>query len=78
MDGLEIATTTMGSTDDCQCPVCACLKDEVERTNVSYPLGCVVNVKSLLKDDQAEVLEPDCSLKDHCIGKVQHTNIIRE
>ena len=36
MDGLDIAATTMCST--CDCPVCECPKDELDRTNVSYPL----------------------------------------
>jgi hypothetical protein len=36
MDGLEIAATTMCSTDEC--PVCEVPKDELDKTDVSYPL----------------------------------------
>ena len=68
MDGLEIAASTMCSTDDC--PVCECPKNELDRTDTSYPLRTGSVVKSLVEAAQAELLEPDGSVKHHCIGKV--------
>jgi hypothetical protein len=65
MDGLEIAATTMCSTDEC--PVC-----EVDKPDVSYPLLSGSTVKALVEDAQAELLEPDGSVKPRCIGKVGH------
>jgi len=70
MDGLEIAATTMCSTDEC--PVCEVPKDELDRTDVSYPLRSGSTVKALVEDAQAELLEPDGSVKPRCIGKVAH------
>ena len=72
MDGLEIAATTMCSTDEC--PVCEVPKDELDKTDVSYPLLSGSTVKALVEDAQAlaELLEPDCSVKPRCIGKVGH------
>jgi hypothetical protein len=70
MDGLEIAATTMCSTDEC--PVCEVPKDELDKTDVSYPLLSGSTVKALVEDAQAELLEPDGSVKPRCIGKVGH------
>ena len=70
MDGLEIAATTMCSTNEC--PVCEVPKDELDKTDVSYPLLSGSTVKALVEDAQAELLEPDGSVKPRCIGKVAH------
>ena len=60
MDGLEIAATTMCSTNEC--PVCEVPKDELDKTDVSYPLLSGSTVKALVEDAQAELLEPDGSV----------------
>jgi len=70
MGGLEIAATTMCSTNEC--PVCEVPKDELDKTDVSYPLLSGSTVKALVEDAQAELLEPDGSVKPRCIGKVGH------
>ena len=67
MHGLEIAATTMCSTDEC--PVCEVPKDELDKINA---LRSGSTVKALVEDAQAELLEPDGSVKPHCIGKVGH------
>ena len=68
MDGLEIAATTMCHTDEC--PVCECPKDELHRSDVLYPLRCAETIKSRVEAAQAELLNPDGSIKDRCKGKV--------
>ena len=68
MDGLEIAATTMCCTDDC--PVCEVPKDELDRTDVSYPLLSVSAVRAQVAAAQAALLEPDGSVKPRCIGRV--------
>lgn len=68
MDGLEIAATTMCPTDEC--PVCECPKDELERTDIAYPLRCGETIKSQVEAAQADLLNPDGSIKDRCKAKV--------
>ena len=68
MDGLEIAATTMCSTNDC--PVCECPKDELDRTDKSYPLRNGEKVKAQVKAAQSELLEPNGCIKQNCIGRV--------
>ncbi len=68
MDGLEIAATTMCGTDDC--PVCEVPKDQLDRTDVSYPLRSGSAVKAQVQAAQDALLEPDGSVKPRCIGKV--------
>ena len=68
MDGLEIAATTMCSTNDC--PVCECPKDELDRTDKSYPLRNGEKVKAQVKAAQSELLEPNRCIKRNCIGRV--------
>ena len=62
MDCLEIAATTMCSTDDC--PVCEVPKDELDRTDHSslYPLLSGSAVRAQGAAAQAELLEPDGSV----------------
>ena len=67
MDGLEIAATTICGTDDC--PVCEVPKDELDRTDVSYPLWSVSAVRAQVAAAQAALLEPDGSVKLRCIGR---------
>ena len=74
MDGLDSIwrlqplLCAVPTTAPCECPM-----DELDRTDVSYPLRSGANVKSLVDSAQAELLEPDGSIKDRCTGKVQHT-----
>ena len=74
MDGLEIAATTMCSTDDC--PVCEVPKDELDRTDHLYQLRSGSAVRAQVAAAQAELLEPDGSVKQRCIGKVAHLHMI--
>ena len=73
MDGLEIAATTMCTTD--YCPVCEDPKDELDRTDHLYQLRGSV-VRAQVAAAQSELLEPDGSVKQHCIGKVAHLHMI--
>lgn len=68
MDGLEIAATTMCPTDDC--PVCECPKDELERTDIAYPLRCGETIKSQVEAAQADLLNSDGSIKDQSPGAI--------
>ena len=56
--------------------MCEVPKDELDKTDVSYPLrsgpSSGSTVKALVEDAQAELLEPDGSVKPRCIGKVAH------
>ena len=63
----------MCSTDDC--PVCEVPKDEVDRTDVLYPLRSGSAVKAMVAAAQAEVLQPDGTVKPRCIGKVAHIHM---
>ena len=54
MDGLEIAVTTRCGTDDC--PVCEVPKDELDKTDVSYPLRSVSAVRAQVAAAQAALL----------------------
>ena len=74
MDGLEIAATTMCCTDEC--PVCEVPKDELDITDVCYPLRSGSTVKALVEDAQAELLEPEGSIKPRCTGTVAHNHIL--
>ena len=73
MDGWEIAATNICSTD--YLPVCECPMDELDRTDVSYPLRSGENFKFFVEAAQAELLEPDGTNKDRCIGQVQCTKL---
>ena len=46
-------------------------KDELDRTDILYPLRCGESIKSRVEAAQAELLNPDGSIKDRCKGKVQ-------
>ena len=73
-DGLEIAATTICSTEDC--PVCEVPKDELDRTDHLYPLRSGWAVRARVAAAQAELLEQDGSVKQRCIGKVAHRHMI--
>ena len=68
MDGLEISYTSMCPTDDC--PVCECPRAELQSSDTSYELRCGSKIKSMVKAAQAELLNPDGSIKNRCIKKV--------
>ena len=68
MDGLEIASNTMCGTDNC--PVCECPRDELHRTDVSYPLRTASVVQKQVKAARAKLLEPDGRTKPRCVGTV--------
>ena len=68
MDGLEIAYSTMCPTDDC--PVCECPGEELERTDVSYPLRNATTIKSQVERARAQLLNPDGTIKNRCKDKV--------
>lgn len=70
MDGLEIAASTMCSTDNC--PVCEVPKAELARTDVSYPLRRSREVEKEVKRARQTLLNEDGTIKDRCIGKVIH------
>ena len=74
MDGLEIAATTMCNTDNC--PVCECPKDELDRTDVLYPLRNVATVKLQVEAAQAALLEPDGTIKHKCKKRVCHSTMV--
>jgi len=79
MDGNEVVATLMCSTSDC--PVCECPKDELDRTELFYPLGVLRNtnnVKAAVCDASKEMLEEHGTVKIplSCISydtKVSHT-----
>jgi hypothetical protein len=68
MDGLEISYTAMCPTDEC--PVCECPKDELDRTDKYYDLRHGSKIKSMVQAAQAELLNPDGSVKHRCKTKV--------
>jgi hypothetical protein len=68
MDGLEISYTAMCPTDEC--PVCECPKDELDRTDKYYDLRHGSKIKSMVQAAQAELLNPDGSVKHSCKTKV--------
>jgi hypothetical protein len=74
MDGLEISYTAMCPTDDC--PVCECPKDELDRTDTTYELRCGAKIKSMVDAAQAELLNPDGSIKNRCKTKVSIKDIM--
>ena len=61
MDGEEVAATLMCSTSDC--PVCECPKDELDRTDVVYPLRNTSKVRAAVYDAREELLEEDGTVK---------------
>ena len=74
MDGLVIAATTMCPTDDC--PVCESPKDELDKTDLAYPLRCGETVKSQVDAAQADLLNPDGLLEaSRSQGPVQSQGI---
>ena len=71
MDGEEVAATLMCSTSDC--PVCECPKDELDRTDLFYPLRHTEEVKAAVYDARKELLEKDGTVKAGNKTKVSHT-----
>ena len=71
MDGEEVAATLMCSTSDC--PVCECPKDELDRTDMFYPLRHTEEVKAAVYDARKELLEKDGTVKQGNKAKVSHT-----
>ena len=61
MDGEEVAATLICSTSDC--PVCECPKDELDRTDVVYPLRNTSKVRAAVYDAREELLEEDGTVK---------------
>ena len=70
MDGEEVAATLMCSTSDC--PVCECPKDELDRTDLFYPLRHTEEVKAAVYDARKELLEKDGTVKAGNKTKVSH------
>ena len=64
----------MCRTDNC--PLCEVPKDELERTDYSYQLLSGLAIRAQVAAAQAELLEPDGSIKHCCIGKVAHFHMI--
>ena len=73
MDGEEVAATLMCSNSDC--PVCECPKDELDRTDMFYPLRHTEEVKAAVYDARKELLEKDGTVKAGNKTKVSHTII---
>jgi len=71
MDGEEVAATLMCSTSDC--PVCECPKDELDRTDVVYPLRNTSKVRAAVYDAREELLEEDGTVKRGNKAKVSYT-----
>ena len=55
-------------TDDC--PICECPRDELDRTDTTYELRSGEKIKSMVEAAQAELLNPDGSIKNRCKTKV--------
>ena len=70
MDGEEVAATLMCSTGDC--PVCECPKDELDRTDVFYPLRNTEKVRAAVYDAREELLEEDGTVKQGNKTKVSY------
>ena len=70
MDGEEVAATLMCSTGDC--PVCECPKDELDGTDVFYPLRNTEKVRAAVYDAREELLEEDGTVKQGNKTKVSY------
>ena len=55
------------------CPVCECPKDELDRTDMFYPLRHTEEVKAAVYDARKELLEKDGTVKQGNKAKVSHT-----
>ena len=64
----------MCSTDDC--PLYEFPKDELDRTDVLYPLRSGSAVKMMVAAAQAELQQQDGTVKPRCIGKVARIHMI--
>ena len=86
---LNIASTTMCSSDDC--PVCDstcgtanCAKDELDRTDVSYPLvgplrSCAGPSRSSSGGVPGTGPQQDGNIRDRCFGRVRRPqNIVSD
>ena len=58
----------MCPTDDCL--ICECPRDELDRTDTTDELRSGEKIKSMVEAAQAELLNPDGSIKNRCKTKV--------
>ena len=65
MDGLELAATALTSTKDC--PTCECPRHLLGPTKRLYPIRNTHELRKAVEKARAELLNPDESIKDHCI-----------
>ena len=57
-----------------ECPVCECLKNELDQTDKLTPLCNGETIKAQVKRAQSEVLEPNGCIKHNCIGLVSFSS----
>ena len=68
LDGAEIAAATTCGTDNC--PSCKCPKSELAKTEVSWPLRTVRELKQAVDAARAQLLNADGTVKEGCKTKV--------
>jgi hypothetical protein len=66
----HVTASWFGNCYTDECPVCECAKNELDRTNILYPLQWGETIMSPVEAAQAELLHPDGSIKNHCQGRV--------